>query len=154
VLIRRAAAADVADIAALVQRAYGDYVESLGVRPAPLDDDYSARVTEGQTWLAEDEGVAGVIVLVVKSDHLLVDNVAVAPERQGAGVGRELLAHAEAFAESHGLAEVRLYTNAGMRRNIDLYRYLGFEEIDRRKAGHFYRVFFSKRLTGLDRLKA
>jgi GNAT superfamily N-acetyltransferase len=50
------------------------------------------------------------IVLLPKPDHLLLDNIAVAPARQGSGLGRWLLAFAEAEAVRRGYGEIRLYT--------------------------------------------
>ncbi len=147
VRIRAALPEDAAAIDAIVQRAYGGYVEDLGVRPAPLDDDYTERVLRGDATVAIVGGeVVGAIVLIAEKDHVLVENVAVDPDRQGEGVGRALLAWAEAFARTAGTPEVRLYTNAGMTRNIALYGRLGYREVDRRSSGKFRRVFFSKRL--------
>ena len=130
-----------------MQRAYGGYIERLGVRPAPLDDDYAEKVRDGLATVAEVEAeVVGAIVLVAEEDHVLVENVAVAPDYQQRGIGGALLRGAESFARAVGTPELRLYTNAGMTENIALYKRLGYREIDRRSSGPFRRVFFSKRL--------
>jgi ribosomal protein S18 acetylase RimI-like enzyme len=132
----------------LVERAYERYVERIGRRPAPMDADYAARVLAGNAFVAEDDGgIAGLLVLVAGPDHLLVENVAVEPGRQGAGIGRELMAYAERRARSRGLPELRLYTNAAMTENIAFYLRLGYEEAGRRNEEGFRRVFFAKRLT-------
>jgi hypothetical protein len=40
-------------------------------------------------WVIEEgDVVGGLVVLLPKPDHLLLDNVAVIPERQGSGLGR------------------------------------------------------------------
>jgi ribosomal protein S18 acetylase RimI-like enzyme len=131
----------------IVQRAYGGYVEQLGVRPRPLTDDYAERVREADAFVAVDEaGVAGLIVLERQPDHVLIDNVAVDPDRQGTGVGRALLTHAEEFARALGVDEVRLYTNVAMTRNQSIYAHLGYREDRGRIEAEFQRVYFTKPL--------
>jgi ribosomal protein S18 acetylase RimI-like enzyme len=134
-------------IAGLVERAYGSYIDQIGVRPGPLDDDYAERVREGNAFVAvEGEAITGLIVLIQHPDHLLVENVAVDPDRQREGIGRALLAFAEDIARCAGLTELRLYTHALMARNRALYVGLGYEELDRRDEEGFDRVFFAKHL--------
>lgn len=65
-----------------------------------------------------------------KGDHLVIENVAVAPAFQGHGLGRYLLAHAERQALELGYAEVRLYTNKMFEANVRLYLAFGYS-IDR-----------------------
>ena len=145
--IRMAEAEDVRAVGDLVQRAYAHYVARIGRRPAPMDDDYDSRVRAGWVHVAvQDDQLTGVIVLIARRDHLLIDNVAVDPARQGRGIGRRLMDHAEHVARAAGLRDVRLYTNAAMTENLRLYPRLGYEEVDRRVEHGFDRVFFSKRL--------
>lgn len=129
----------------IVQRAYEPYVPRIGRRPAPMDDDYAARVRSGQVTVAVVRGgPAGLIVTEPQADHLLIDNVAVEPAYQGRGIGRALLAHAERIAARSGLRELRLYTNAAMTENLALYPRLGYRETGRRRDEGFDRVFFTK----------
>jgi ribosomal protein S18 acetylase RimI-like enzyme len=85
-------------------------------------------------------------VLLPKPDHLLLDNIAVAPERQGLGLGRRLLAFAEAEALRHGYREIRLYTHQTMIENQRLYAAIGYRETGRRTEAGYDRVFMCKRL--------
>jgi ribosomal protein S18 acetylase RimI-like enzyme len=145
VIIRRAEPGDVRTLRDIVERAYGVYVERIGRRPGPMDDDYATRVREADVFVAElGARVAGLIVLEPADDHVLIENVAVDPAHQGAGVGRALLAHAEEFARDRGTGEVRLYTNVAMVENQRLYRRLGYQEDGRRIGDGFQRVYFSK----------
>ncbi len=145
--IRPAQPADVPALRALAERAYAPYVPRIGRRPAPMDEDYAAEVAAGSVHVIEEEGgPAGLVVLVAARGHLLVQNVAVAPERQGRGLGRALLDFAEEEARRRGLGELRLYTNAAMRENVRLYRRLGYVETGRRSEGGFERVFLRKPL--------
>lgn len=148
--IRPAEPADARAIAEIVERAYGGYVERIGLRPGPMDDDYAEKVAAGLVWVADDAGVAGLIVLVEEPDDLLIENVAVDPRRQGEGIGRALLGFAEDSARKAGLSTLRLYTHEMMTENLALYAQLGYHEDERRREEVldrvFERVFLSKRL--------
>lgn len=83
--------------------AYVHYVARMGMRPAPMDDDYAARIDAGSVWVAEADGaLIGVLVLTVEPDHLLLNNIAVSPAVRGTGVGARLLA----FAAEQGFHRV------------------------------------------------
>jgi ribosomal protein S18 acetylase RimI-like enzyme len=130
-----------------VQRAYGNYVERIGMRPGPMDEDYGAVVRDGHAFVADVEGdIAGLLVLVPCDDHLLIENVAVEPARQSQGIGQALMAHAERRAGELGLGELRLYTHVKMTENRALYARLGYREDEERVEEGFARVFMSKRL--------
>jgi ribosomal protein S18 acetylase RimI-like enzyme len=144
---RLARADEAAAVAALVERAYAPWVAVIGRRPMPMDDDYTHHIAVGEVWvLADGAGMAAISVLVEAADHLLLDNVAVDPARRGEGLGRAMIAHAEAEARARGLGELRLFTNVLMERNIRLYERLGFVETHRATEVGFSRVFMSKRL--------
>jgi ribosomal protein S18 acetylase RimI-like enzyme len=145
--IRPAVAADASAVAAVVHDAYVKYVARIGKPPGPMLDDYAARVATGQVWVC-DEGnaIAGILVLEPEPDHLLLDNIAVAPAWQGRGVGRMLLDFADAEALRTGLGELRLYTHVLMQENIALYSRLGWQEYARGEQAGFQRVFMRKRV--------
>jgi ribosomal protein S18 acetylase RimI-like enzyme len=110
-------------------------------------DDYAARVARGEAWVLEEDGaVVGLLVLEDRPDGLLLDNVAVAPAAHGRGLGRALIAFAEAEARRRGFLALRLYTHALMTENQALYRHLGFVETGRGTQDGFDRVFMAKRL--------
>ena len=85
-------------------------------------------------------------MLLAKPDHLLLDNIAVRPDRQGQGLGRQLIRFAEAEARRLGFTELRLYTHETMTENIALYTRLGFVETGRGHDAGYDRVFMTKRL--------
>jgi GNAT superfamily N-acetyltransferase len=109
-----------------------------------MDDDYEARIAAGELWVVHDYELAGTVLLRTSGDYLLVDNLAVEPQRQGEGLGRALLELAELEAGRHGLGELRLYTNAAMTENIAMYGRLGWSEYDRTTEGPYSRVYFRK----------
>lgn len=110
-------------------------------------EDYAALIAQGRVEVFEEQGqVLGVLVLIAQADGLLLDNVAVSPAAQGRGLGRQLMAHAEARARQLGLEVVRLYTNEAMSENLGLYERLGYRETHRAEQAGFRRVFMEKRL--------
>jgi GNAT superfamily N-acetyltransferase len=148
--LRQAREDDAAAVAALVEAAFSRHVEAVGGRPAPMDDDHAARIGAGQQWVRDAEdgsGLAAGIVLVDAGDHLIVNNVAVAPGWQGRGLGRALLAFAEDEARRRGLPEIRLHTNAAMVDNLVMYPKLGYIETGRETRHGFDRVLFVKALS-------
>lgn len=145
--IRSAESADAQDLHELVQCAYGHYVERIGGRPGPMEADYAQEIGQGHVSVADDDGaVVGLIVLVREPDHVLIENVAVDPERQGEGIGRALLAFAEDVAREASTPVLRLYTHVLMTENRTLYARLGYEETHRQVDDGFERVFFAKHL--------
>ena len=93
--------------------------------------DYDRAVREHAIDLLTVGGaLAGLIETILRPDHLWIENVAVAPDRQGRGYGRLLLAHAEARTAEAGRGEIRLQTNAAFAANLALYARLGYA-IDR-----------------------
>lgn len=148
-MIRPATAHDVAPVQALIEAAYALYIPRIGARPGPMLEDYAALIAQGRVEVFEEQGqVLGVLVLIAQADGLLLDNVAVSPAAQGRGLGRQLMAHAEARARQLGLEVVRLYTNEAMSENLGLYERLGYRETHRAEQAGFRRVFMEKRLGG------
>jgi ribosomal protein S18 acetylase RimI-like enzyme len=144
---RSAIGADVPKVAALVNAAYGHYVERIGMVPRPMTDDYAAVIANRRVTVAECHGtIVGVIVLTVDDEGFLIDNVAVDPSHRGKGLGRALLEFAEAEARRAGFDSIHLYTHEKMTENIALYSRLGYVEYDRRSQGEFSLVYMWKHL--------
>jgi GNAT superfamily N-acetyltransferase len=129
--IRPAALQDAARIRDLTRTAYARWVGLIGREPLPMLADYDRAVREHAIDLLTVGGaLAGLIETILRPDHLWIENVAVAPDRQGRGYGRLLLAHAEARTAESGRGEIRLQTNAAFAANLALYARLGYA-IDR-----------------------
>ncbi len=127
VQLRLGQAGDADAILTLTRAAYAPWVAVIGREPLPMTVDYDAALQAHRFDLAHRDGeLVGLIETETAPDHLLVVNVAVAPGRQSAGLGRRLLAHAESLAREQGLTTLRLYTNGAMARNIGIYRRLGY----------------------------
>ncbi len=129
--LRQAVAVDAAAVRALTRAAYAKWVPVIGREPKPMGADYDAAVVRHRidlAWLGDE--LAALIETIPGTDHLLVENVAVAPAFQGRGLGRFLMVHAERLAAEQGNTEIRLYTNKMFAENVELYRRLGYR-IDR-----------------------
>ncbi|WP_207394051.1 GNAT family N-acetyltransferase [Actinomadura formosensis] len=139
-MTRLAAEADRPRIEEIVEAAYTPWARIIGTRPIPMDADYATLIRAGQVFVTGG-GPDGLIVLIPEDGVLLVENVAVAPDLHGRGIGRALLSFAEEHARSLALPRLRLYTNELMTSNIALYESLGYhetgrEDIDGRHAVH------------------
>ena len=149
--LRRAGVADAAAIRALTRAAYAKWVALSGREPKPMTADYDAAVRAHRFDLAYEAGeLVALIETVDEGEALLVENVAVAPSRQGEGLGTRLLALAETLARDLGRPTLRLYTNALWIENITLYRRLGYA-IDREEevAPGLVRVHMSKAVAAI-----
>jgi GNAT superfamily N-acetyltransferase len=110
---------------------------------APTLDELVCRVREGRALLAHltvDGSTAGFAVLVRAASPLrrhwgTVLRVQVHPSRQGAGLGRALMAGVHAIARDAGLEFLHLGARDGT--GVDgFYRRLGYEEIGRLPAAN------------------
>ncbi|GAT72553.1 GCN5-related N-acetyltransferase [Microbacterium sp. HM58-2] len=88
--------------------------------------------------------LVGAIRFTVDDDLLLIGRIAVAPDQQGAGIGRLLL---EAAEQASGAAEAELFTGSLSEANLRLYRSCGYRESERVPDGDgVAQVFLRKRL--------
>lgn len=142
-LVRPADVTDLPEVERIVRAAYSKYVARIGQPPGPMLDDYAAHVRGHALWVA-GEPIGGLIVLLPEDDHLLLDNIAVDPARQGQGVGRILMQFADIEARRRGYRELRLYTHETMVENIALYSRSGWVQTGRGVQNGFARVFFRK----------
>ena len=150
-MIRKARAAETNAVRDLVRAAYQHYVPMIGREPAPMVDDYAVRIAADQVWVLEDaDGLGGVLVLEDGPDCFMLENIAVRPDRQGLGYGRQLLELAEAEAIRCGWDVVTLYTNALMTNNIAIYAARGYVETGRKTEKGFSRVYMEKPLKASD----
>ena len=144
---RSATRADAPKVAALVNAAYGQYVERIGMLPRPMTDDYTEVIENRRVTVAESEGtIVGVIVLAIDNEGFFVDNVAVDPSRRGEGLGKALLKLAEAEARHAGFDSIHLYTHEKMTENLAIYSRLGYVGCDRRFRDKITLIFMTKRL--------
>ncbi|MFF5026727.1 GNAT family N-acetyltransferase [Streptomyces collinus] len=143
--VRPAVADDVPAVRDVTDAAYRPYVERIGVVPQPMEADHAADVAAGKVFVT-GAPVIGLVVVEAFPGHLFLDSVAVRPDAHGRGVGRRLLHFVDAHARALGLGEVRLYTNALMWENQQIYPRYGYEVVERRVEGPYDRIHYRKRL--------
>jgi GNAT superfamily N-acetyltransferase len=137
VLIRRAVATDVAALTTCFERAWAP-VLARGIALPPVSEGLAGDIDSHLVWVAQAEPqdgqlpgglpgrLLGGLVAVAEEHHLHIANLAVAPEAQGLGVSRALLAQAEQFCLEQGWKELRLATHIEMPENLALYSHLGW----------------------------
>jgi ribosomal protein S18 acetylase RimI-like enzyme len=145
--LRRATAADLPAIKALIDAAYGRYLARMDKPPGPMLRDYGPSVADGTTWVTGSP-ISAVLTLYPRDDHLLVENIAVHPDAQGRGLGRALMGFAEREAARRGLTRMALYTHEVMTENQAIYARLGYTEVDRRVEDGYRRIYMEKNLPG------
>jgi ribosomal protein S18 acetylase RimI-like enzyme len=127
---RRARKSEATAIKAFLEAAYSVYVPRMGRMPLTMQTDFAAAIRDDLIWiLMEDDRLLAVLHLVLRSDHLFIEDVAVRGDRQRQGIGKKLLAFAEEEALSRSCHEIRLFTNETMVENIALYQSLGYREL-------------------------
>ncbi len=145
--LRRATAGDADPIRDLVRAAYEGYTPLIGRTPFPMETDQAEAIRDHEVWVLDDGArVVGVIDLIRHDDQLWVDNVAIAPDRQGRGHGRRLLGLAEDRARELGIPEMGLHTNEHYVANIAMYERYGYRETHRELRQGSDLVYFRKRL--------
>lgn len=134
---------DLGALRQVVDAAYRMYLPRMDRLPAPMLRDLRSRVRAGEVWVIGRPPI-GLICLVRAGDALLIENVAVHPDAQRTGLGRQLMDFAEQQARRLSLTRVWLYTNEVMTENIAIYTHLGYHEIDRRTEHGYRRVFMER----------
>ena len=146
---RKADPNDAITIRALVRAAYAKWVPLIGREPLPMRVDYDRAIADHHIELLTLQGeLLGVIEMMVRSDHLWIENIAVPPKAQGKGFGKRLLGRAQDLALAHSLAEIRLLTNGAFTDNIHLYENQGYRVTAQEPFMGGITVYMSKALYG------
>ncbi|NUP49608.1 MAG: GNAT family N-acetyltransferase [Catenulispora sp.] len=128
--VRYAVPMDLAAVHAVIHSAYRHYLTRIGTRPAPLDADYPRLMGRGCLFVVGSPAIA-TVTLLPEDGYLHLDNFAVAPDRQGQGLGHRILAFAEEHARQLWLPELRLLTHSMMWENQRMYTAAGYHEYAR-----------------------
>jgi len=145
--LRPARSDEATRLTTIARAAYRPYVARMDREPAPMGEDYAARIAAGEVTVLEDGNVVvGFAVLENHDGALMLDNIAIDPAGQGKGYGRLLLDFAEDEAKRRGYSAVELYTNEVMVENLALYLKRGYVETARREVAGYRRIFLRKDL--------
>ena len=131
-LIRPARADEAEAIVALLHRAFAEYRGKLQPESGALSestDTISSAMSGGTILVAvRDKGIAGCVALQHKVDFAYAGRLAVDPSARGMGVGRALMAEAEAMARQLGAGRLRAHVRLALTENRAFFRALGFVE--------------------------
>jgi len=129
VSIRKAKSVDAQSLANCFASAYSAFKSKIPDLP-DVSDGLLAAIAEKSVWVAEIDGaLVGGVVLDLKDDYLILENVAVHPNTSGAGVGKTLIQKAELECRRLALREIRLSTHKEMSENVGLYQHLGWRVV-------------------------
>jgi N-acetylglutamate synthase-like GNAT family acetyltransferase len=143
VQLRQATEADLPSIRRVINAAYSKYLSRMDKPPAPVLRDYSPAIQAGTIWVTGNP-VIGLISLSEIDATILIENVAVHPDQQGSGLGRQLMEFAEQRARKRQVRHLALYTNEVMTENQAIYAHLGYQATDRRIEDGYHRIYMEK----------
>ena len=103
----------------------------------PAMDELSQYVNDGRCWVAEgDTGdLVGYVMVEVVDGNAHIEQVSVAPDQQGFGVGRRLIEAVAEWARERGRPAVTLTTFTDVPWNRPLYEHLGFRVLTEAEIG-------------------
>ncbi len=129
--LRKAEGYDANGLARCFEAAYADYAGRLEGLPS-MSEGCAEEIANHLVYVAEEsDEIVGALVLVPSDGFLLLANVAVHPQAQGSGLGRQLLVLAETTARDLDFRELRLTTHRDMGEAISLYLKNGWQECGR-----------------------
>lgn len=133
----------------VVRAAYAKWIPVIGREPRPMHADYERAVRDHRIDLMfVGSELVGLVEMILREDHLWIENVAVRPENHGRGFGRQLLAHAERTTVAAGRTEIRLLTNEAFEANVALYEKAGYAIVRREPFMGGTTVYMAKTLDG------
>ena len=117
-----------------IERAAGQRFREYGLddvadsEPVPVEV-LQHPTTEGRLWVAQDDsgGLVGFVAVRLIDEGAHIEEVSVAPDHQGQGVGRALIEQVASWAGTQGLPVLTLTTYDHIPWNRPLYQHLGFE---------------------------
>lgn len=145
VIIRPALDADAAAVTQVIRAAYGPWIRRLEGLP-DVASGVADEIRAHPVWVAQlapDGRIVGGLVLHLLADAAQIANLAVHPECGGKGIGRDLMAAAEAHARQAGRDRMTLASHRDMTPTLRFYRKSGWMET--RREG--FRVFLEKPLS-------
>lgn len=126
---------DLAEILALVHRAFGEYRGILKPESGALAENVESlakRLEKNRLFLAEEAGnLCGAVFATRKGDAVYLDRLAVDPAARGGGIARRLIEVVEAHTKESGAERVTLGVRLALTQNISFFQRLGFVETGR-----------------------
>jgi GNAT superfamily N-acetyltransferase len=141
-IVIRPARADDGPVLRDIERVAGGRFRDLGLGEVADAEPHSVATlagyaAAGRSWVAVDEAdrPVGYLIVDVVDGNAHIEQVSVAPDHQGVGVGHALIDHACVWAADTGRPAVTLTTFADVPWNGPMYRHLGFDVLSHREFG-------------------
>ncbi len=83
--------------------------------------------------------VVGTVALINQTDFYELSKMAVSPKYQGLKIGQKLMNHCIEFAKKQGWESITLYSHRSLVPAINLYKKVGFVEVELEKDSHYER---------------
>ncbi|MEE9334172.1 MAG: GNAT family N-acetyltransferase [Granulosicoccaceae bacterium] len=129
--IRRAKLPDSVSLSDCINAAYSVYEPRI-TDLLSVSDGIVQSIESDRVWVAETEqGVVGGIILSLRDEFIMLENIAVHPDNSAMGIGAALIKRAELDCLELGFFEMRLSTHIDMPENVRLYEHLGWQETGR-----------------------
>lgn len=126
---------DLAEIVALVHRAFGEYRGVLKPESGALsetEESLAKRLEKNRLFLAEEAGkLCGAVFASRKGDAVYLDRLSVDPEVRGRGIAKRLIEAVESHARGIGVVRVTLGVRLALTQNIAFFQGQGFVETGR-----------------------
>ncbi|WP_193184182.1 GNAT family N-acetyltransferase [Nisaea sediminum] len=133
---------DLAEIVALVHRAFAEYRGVLKPESGALSETVESlakRLEKNRLFLAEEVGkFRGAVFATRKGDAVYLDRLSVDPEARGRGIAKRLIEVVERHARETGAVRVTLGVRLALSQNISFFQRLGFVETGRQAHAGFY----------------
>ena len=148
--ILNAREADLEDCETVLRAAFGGYVRQLNRIQSSDAYSWLAESIAAQQVLTAREGthILGVAIFSDQGRKRTIEQIAVAPDSQGRGIGRALIHRIEQNTIKANMASLELDTAEKMIHLVDLYRNCGFEIVSSGPPKHgrdnYTRVFMRK----------
>ncbi len=95
---------------------------------------------DGYVFFARFNGeIAGTVALINEKECYELSKMAVSPKYQGLKIGQKLMDHCIEFSKQQGWEKIMLYSNKVLAPAINLYRKVGFEEVELEKDAYYER---------------
>ncbi|GGG99585.1 hypothetical protein GCM10011416_17430 [Polaribacter pacificus] len=91
--------------------------------------------------------IVGTVALINEKECFELSKMAVLPKYQGKKIGQQLIDYCIAFSKNQGWKNIMLYSNRRLEPAINLYKKVGFIEVELEKDVHYERADIKMKLT-------
>ena len=86
-----------------------------------------------------NDKIIGTVALINQQDFFELSKMAISPKHQGLKIGQQLMDYCIDFAKQQNWKSITLYSHRKLVPAINLYKKIGFEEVELEKESHYER---------------